>query len=144
MLHHKMLVASTSGRVASNSLRRSHSKPPQPGALRRAASLVRSQPPQTPQLDPIHHQCSSQSPSHPVVDTAFLASFAMFLAAGPAHADAIADAVVANPFQSVASNSLYVTLALFVMCVPGGLQMQHVLPRTNKATSYMWPSCLAA
>jgi len=42
----------------------------------------------------------------------------MFLAAEPAMADVI-DIASSNPFQTTASNSLYVTLALFVLCVPG-------------------------
>jgi hypothetical protein len=43
-----------------------------------------------------------------------------FLSEAAAHADAI---VSDNPFQGVQSNSLYVTLALFLMSVPGTFMM---------------------
>jgi len=51
------------------------------------------------------------------------------LSEGPALADGV---LSSNPFEGVQSNSLYVTLALFLMCVPGIWSQVKRAPVANK------------
>lgn len=61
---------------------------------------------------------------------AFAASVALLLLSeGPAWADA---AVGSSPFQGVTANSLYVTLALFLMSVPGIWSQVKRAPKANR------------
>lgn len=84
-------------------------RPSRTSALPVAASARATN--QKPQLD-------SEGSSSSVDLSAFAASAAMYLAcAQPALADI--GVAASNPFEGAPANSLYVTLALFVMSVPG-------------------------
>jgi hypothetical protein len=68
-------------------------------------------------------RCPEQQPTQLIdagaASSAFAASFGLYLlSAAPAVAD-VADAAAGTPFQGVTANSLYVTLALFLMTAPG-------------------------
>jgi hypothetical protein len=66
-----------------------------------------------------------------------LAALSLFTAAEPAHADVMA----ANPFAMPSmSNSLYVTLALFLMCVPGAALRAAMA--TSSTVFICWPSAV--
>eukprot|EP00955_Chlamydomonas_euryale_P088965 364426-Chlamydomonas_euryale.AAC.31 len=78
-----------------------------PSATRRAVSEL--SPAQLP-------ACTDSAPSS-IGLSAFAATLAVYLGStGPALADPLG---ASNPFEGVQANSLYVTLALFVMSVPG-------------------------
>jgi hypothetical protein len=67
-------------------------------------------------------QCSQEEQTQPqsiAAVSTFATSFGLYLlSAAPAVAD-VADAAGSTPFQGVTANSLYVTLALFLMTAPG-------------------------
>lgn len=67
-------------------------------------------------------QCSREQqpqPQNVAAVSTFATSFGLYLlSAAPAVAD-VADAAGSTPFQGVTANSLYVTLALFLMTAPG-------------------------
>lgn len=82
--------------------------------------------------------------------SAFATSFSMYLlSAAPAVAD-VADAAGSTPFQGVTANSLYVTLALFLMTAPGKptwMQLLHaawcaLFEATSGSSGVDWASCV--
>jgi hypothetical protein len=78
--------------------------------------------------------------------SAFAASFGLYLlSAAPAVAD-VADAAGGTPFQGVTANSLYVTLALFLMTAPGELlwvQLLHAACRAEQVRFVCTPPAAA-
>lgn len=113
--------------VASCGLRRSVGVAPRPGSSMVCAAM------QAPQTSARHEPaCAQSSVTAETTSTsygAFVSSFALYLlSAAPALASG---AESYNPFEGAASNSLYVTLALFLMSVPGIWSQIKRAPKAN-------------
>lgn len=122
--HHQAMTRTgcSSSSLTSSSCRRAAAcKPslPQQHQLRPAgATQLRSCDPVA-QAEPVEQRIGASG--------AFASSFALYLlsaaAAPPAAVADVVDAAAASPFQGVTANSLYVTLALFLMTAPGALHV---------------------